>query len=256
MAAHQTALCLSPRLLDMVNQIDIRVWLANLGLEVYAENFQINAVDGSVLADLTESDLVELGVDKIGNRCKLMRAIELLNQSTLPVATAPEDEAYTLQTTERRQITIMFCDLVGSTALSHQFDPEIMSEILSDYQTACGSIILSFDGYVAQYLGDGIVAYFGYPQAQEDEAVQAVRAGLAIAAAIATLQTQAQTPLAVRVGIASGLVIPGKVGRNRASKDQSRHRQHAELSRPPAIHCAPERGGDQRQHEGTDRRTL
>lgn len=174
----------------------IAQWLEKLGLSDYASRFAENRIDFSVLRDLTDQDLKELGV-VLGDRKKLLRAIaELGAVATLPGA-------------ERRQVTIMFCDLAGSTELSARFDPEDMRTIIGDYHRCCAEQVEARGGFVAKYMGDGVLAYFGYPEAHEDDAERAVQTGLALADAVPRLATPAGTPLAVRVGIATGLVVIG-----------------------------------------------
>ena len=184
-------------------------WLASLGLSEYADRFAEHRIDFSILQDLTDKDLKEeLGIVLLGDRRRILRAIAELAgtvSATPQLAAAPEpkprDEA------ERRQVTVMFSDLVGSTALAARMDLEDLREIVSAYQKCVAETVGHFGGFVAQYLGDGVLAYFGYPQAQEDDAERAVRTGLALVAAAAGLKTR--TPLQIRVGIATGLVVVG-----------------------------------------------
>ena len=182
-------------------------WLECLGLSEYAQRFADNAIDLSVIRDLTEQDLKDLGV-LLGHRRKILRAIaELDRGASAPIETAidptPRDKA------ERRHLTVMICDLVGSTALSSRLDPEDMNAVLDAYHAACARIMLAYDGYIGDFRGDGILAYFGYPRAHEDDAERTVRSGLEIIAAVARLETRAAEPLAVRIGIATGLVMVG-----------------------------------------------
>jgi class 3 adenylate cyclase len=190
--------------------MDVVVWLRSLGLEQYEAAFRENAIDFSVLPDVTDQDLEKLGV-LLGHRRKLLRAIANLEtnaKATLgpvvaPVAvdTSPRDTA------ERRQVTVMFSDLVGSTALSARMDPEDLREVISAYQKCVAESVQRHGGFVAKYMGDGVLVYFGYPQAHEDDAERAVRAGLELVVAIGALKTHA--PLQTRVGIATGLVVVG-----------------------------------------------
>src|SRR6516162_463487 len=173
----------------------IAEWLASIGLSEYAQRFADNAIDLSVIRDLTEQDLKDLGV-LLGHRRKILRAIaELDGVAPVPIETATEpvarDEA------ERRHLTVMICDLVGSTALSARLDPEDMNAVIDAYHAACARIMLTYDGFIAEFRGDGILAYFGYPRAHEDDAERTVRAGLDIIAAVARLETHAAEPLAV-----------------------------------------------------------
>src|SRR6201993_4003730 len=187
---------------------DIANWLKAVGLGEYAQRFADNAIDLSVLRDLTEQDLKDLGI-LLGHRRKIRRAIaELDGIAPAPTETATEpalrDEA------ERRHLTVMICDLVGSTALSARLDPEDMRAVIDAYHAACARITRTCDGFLAEFRGDGILAYFGYPRAHEDDAERTVRAGLDIIAAVARLETRAAEPLAVRIGIATGVVVVGE----------------------------------------------
>jgi class 3 adenylate cyclase len=186
-------------------------WLEKLGLGQYAQRFADNGVDLSVLPDLTDQDFEKLGV-LLGHRRKILRAIAELSgveksapkaaaEASVPVAPQPHDTA------ERRQVTVMFSDLVGSTALSARMDPEDLREVISVYQKCVAETVQRFGGFVAKYMGDGVLVYFGYPQAHEDDAERAVRAGLELIQAVGGLKSGA--PLETRVGIATGLVIVG-----------------------------------------------
>src|SRR5262249_19271841 len=194
--------------------MDIVVWLRSLGLGKYEAVFRENEIDETVLADLTAEDLKELGVTALGHRRKLLAAIAALrddatgNAPSANTATAssapsarPEDRA------ERRQVTVMFSDLVGSTALSARMDPEDLREVISAYQKTVAETVQCFGGFVANYMGDGVLVYFGYPEAHEDDAERAVRAGLELIAAVTALKTSVS--LQTRVGIATGLVVVG-----------------------------------------------
>ena len=179
-------------------------WLEQLGMSEYAPRFAENDIDESVLPHLTEPHLKDLGVS-LGHRVKMLRAIAQLAgaapatpQSPAMVAAAPPDSA------ERRQLTVMLCDLVGSTALSARLDPEDMREVIRAYQDACSGAVARYDGFVAKFMGDGVLAYFGFPRAREEDAERAVRAGLDIAAVVAKLKTRANEKLEVRIGIARG----------------------------------------------------
>jgi class 3 adenylate cyclase len=183
----------------------IAEWLASLGMEEYAQRFAENAIDLSVVRDLTEQDLKDLGV-LLGHRRKMLRAIaELGGAAVAPVEAAtapvPRDEA------ERRHLTVMFCDLVGSTALSARLDPEDMWRVIGSYHGCISEILGRYQGMIARYTGDGVLAYFGYPRAQEDDAEQAVRAALTLVDAIPNLRTNIGASLQVRIGIATGTVI-------------------------------------------------
>jgi class 3 adenylate cyclase len=193
--------------------LEIDGWLRGIGLEQYAQTFRENGIDLSVLPDLTDQDLEKLGV-LLGHRRKLLRAIADLkaiekSAPAVAVAAAPPAAPRPLDTAERRQLTVMFCDLVGSTALSARLDPEDMREIVGAYHRCCADLITRAGGFVAKYMGDGVLAYFGYPQAHEHDAERAVRAGLNLVEAVPKLSTAAGSPLQVRIGIATGLVVVG-----------------------------------------------
>jgi class 3 adenylate cyclase len=190
----------------------IAEWLKRLGLERYAPCFAENDVDFSILRDLTDQDLKDLGVSSLGHRRKLLRAIADVKNvekgtpavaiaAAAPVASPPLDSA------ERRHVTVMFSDLVGSTALSARMDPEDLREVISVYQKCVTETVQRYGGFVAKYMGDGVLVYFGYPQAHEDDADRAVRSALDLVAAVAKLKTN--TRLQTRIGIATGLVVVG-----------------------------------------------
>jgi hypothetical protein len=171
--------------------MDIVVWLRSLGLGKYEAAFRDNEIDETVLPSLTHETLKELGVSAVGHRLKLLDAIAALGSDTSgkkpsigaatsssPSSPRPEDRA------ERRQVTVMFSDLVGSTALSARMDPEDLREVISAYQKCVAETVQGFSGFVAKYMGDGVLVYFGYPKAHEDDAERAVRAGLELVAAV------------------------------------------------------------------------
>jgi class 3 adenylate cyclase/predicted ATPase len=205
--------------------VDIAAWLRGLGLEQYAPAFRDNDIDGEVLRRLTAEDLRELGVRSIGHRRKLLDAIAALNE-VAPAATAnPQPFAATaaaprVEAAERRQLTVMFCDLVGSTELSARLDPEDLREVIGAYHRAVTGVIAQFDGLVSRYMGDGVLVYFGYPQAHEDDAERAVRAGLGAIEAVSRLDTRS-VRLLTRVGIATGLVVVGDLIGEGAAQEQS-----------------------------------
>ena len=184
--------------------MDIAVWLRGLGLERYEAAFRDNEIDWDALPKLTAEDLKDLGVVLGSHRRKLLEAIAALQSESGPQRGAADQVA---PTAERRQLTVMFCDLVGSTALSARLDPEDLREVIGAYHAAITEVIGRFDGFVAKYMGDGVLAYFGYPQAHEDDAERAVRAGLAVAEATRRLQTSEL--LQVRIGLATGLAVVG-----------------------------------------------
>jgi class 3 adenylate cyclase/tetratricopeptide (TPR) repeat protein len=189
----------------------IREWLEGLDLGEYAEAFEAEKIAPEDLTEISEDDLVALGLP-LGPRRRVLKAARSLGDEASPniVAPPPAREA------ERRQITVMFCDLVGSTALSEQLDPEDLRTLMQAYQQAAGAVVERYQGHVAQYLGDGLMIYFGWPQAHEDDAERAGRAGLEIVDAVKTIGG-APTPLAVRVGIATGPVVVGETGAGDAS---------------------------------------
>jgi class 3 adenylate cyclase/tetratricopeptide (TPR) repeat protein len=192
--------------------VDIKQWLQRLSLGRYAQSFAENDIDFEVLPDLTDQDLEKIGVTSLGHRRKLLRAIANLrgvDQITpaAAVATALPITPLGADAAERRQVTVMVSDLVGSTALSARMDLEDLQELISVYKKCVAETVRRFGGFVAQYLGDGVLIYFGYPEAHEDDAERAVRAGLELIAAVGALKTQA--PLQTRVGIATGLVVVG-----------------------------------------------
>ena len=197
--------------------LDIDGWLRGIGLEQYAQTFRDNAIDADVLCDLTDEHLRELGLP-LGARLKLLRAVAALSTGQTPVS--PEITTFVPRTdAERRQVTVMFSDLVGSTALSARMDPEDMREIISAYQKCVAETVRRFDGFVAKYMGDGVLIYFGYPQAHEDDAERAVRAGLELIAAVAALKSSVS--LQTRVGIATGLVVIGDLIGSGTSQEQA-----------------------------------
>jgi class 3 adenylate cyclase len=185
--------------------VDIAGWLRGLGLEQYERAFHENDIDADVLRNLTAEDLREIGVTSVGHRRRLLDAIKALPHDTATATLAARDIP---AGAERRQLTVMFCDLAGSMALSARLDLEDMRELLAKYHAAVAEVVAGFDGYVAKYMGDGVLAYFGYPQAHEDDAERAVRVGLALVDRIARLPSGAGA-LASRIGIATGLVVVG-----------------------------------------------
>src|SRR5215467_8675974 len=187
-------------------------WLEQLGMQEHIQRFAENDVDFAILGDLTDQDLKEIGVASLGHRRKLLRAIANLKDTEKPApaiagAVAPSTTSRVVESAERRQVTVLFSDLVGSTALSARMDAEDLREIISAYQKCVAEVIRHFGGFVAKYLGDGVLIYFGYPEAHEDDAERAVRAGLELIAAVSALKTAVS--LQTRVGIATGLVVVG-----------------------------------------------
>jgi len=195
-------------------------WLEKLGMSEYAQRFAENDIEIDVLSELTDQDLERLGVT-LGHRRRMLRAIREL-AGPAPVAAQPAvTEPKPQDTAERRQLTVMFCDLVGSTALSSRLDPEDLRGIIGAYHRCCTELVERNGGFVAKYMGDGVLAYFGYPQAHEHDAECAVRAGLALVEAVPKLKTAAGVPLQVRVGIATGLVVVGDLIGAGASQEQA-----------------------------------
>jgi class 3 adenylate cyclase/tetratricopeptide (TPR) repeat protein len=205
----------------------IAEWLASIGLSEYDQRFANNAIDLSVIRDLTEQDLKDLGV-VLGHRRKILRAIAELD-GVVPARTESTTERLLRDEAERRHLTVMICDLVGSTALSARLDPEDMRVVMDAYHAACARIMLTYEGFLAEFRGDGILAFFGYPRAHEDDAERTVRAGLDIIGAVAGLKTPAREPLAVRIGIATGLVVVGNLSGGSAL------REHAVVGDTPNV---------------------
>jgi class 3 adenylate cyclase/predicted ATPase len=206
--------------------VDIAAWLRDLGLERYEQAFREHEIDAEILPKLTSDDLREIGVAAIGHRRRLLEAIAALTDGpgrAPPVGQgAPIEAAVAARPAEaeRRQLTVLFCDLVGSTDLSARLDPEDLREVMGAYQTCVAAVVRRWEGHVARYLGDGALAYFGWPRAHEDDAERAVRAGLELVDAVGQLQAGAEARLAARVGIATGQVVVGDlIGPDAADKD-------------------------------------
>ena len=194
-------------------------WLAKLGMSEYAQCFAENRIDFLVLPDLTDQDLEKLGV-VLGDRRKMLRAIANLDATSVATSPAPPSAPPPQEVAaERRQVTVMFSDLVGSTALSARMDPEDLREVISAYQKCVAETVRRFGGFVAKFMGDGVLVYFGYPHAHEDDAERAVRAGLELVAAVSCLKTHAA--LQTRVGIATGLVVVGDLIGSGSSQEQA-----------------------------------
>ena len=194
--------------------MDVVDWLRGLGLEQYVASFRENAVTADLLADLTTQDLKEIGVTAVGHRRRLLRAIAALridgdaNPDVAPKRPA-DDTGPAGSAAERRQLSVMFCDLVGSTELSSRLDPEDLGPLIRAYQDRVRETMTRFGGYIALYMGDGVLIYFGWPEAREAEAEQAVRAALAIASVVGGTPIAGET-LQVRIGVATGLVVVGE----------------------------------------------
>ena len=203
--------------------MDVGDWLRKLGLEHYEPAFRENKVTGEILPKLTAEDLKDLGVVLVGDRRLLLDAIgSLRSQAKPPSANLPDIDEQPSggvpAETERRQLTVMFCDLVGSTALSGRLDPEDYREVIKSFQKAVSEAVRRFDGHVAKYLGDGALVYFGYPQAHEDDADRAIRSSLAALDAVHRLAPHGNTRLEARIGIATGVVVAGDVAEGGVSE--------------------------------------
>ncbi|EIM30070.1 AAA family ATPase [Microvirga lotononidis] len=202
--------------------MNLEAWLRNMGLERYVQIFRSHDIDADALLDLTEADFKELGVT-LGHRKRLLRAIVAFKAPKhleTPRAAKPILSRPMPKEAERRHLSILFCDLVGSTALASRLDPEDMRDVLWTYQQVAADRIRRFEGHVAKYMGDGILAYFGWPYAHEEDAERAVRTGLALVAAIGGLTAPDGSRLACRVGIATGPVIIGdRVGKGAAREE-------------------------------------
>ena len=231
--------------------MDLAAWLQGLGLERYVPAFRDNEIDWEVLPKLTSEDLREIGVAAIGHRRKLLEAIAALGGAApaVPVTAAPRNASAPTEA-ERRQLTVMFCDLVGSTALSTRFDPEDLRELIGAYHRAVAETVGRFDGFVAKYMGDGVLIYFGYPQAHEDDAERAVRAGLAVIEAVGRLP--ARQDLSVRLGIATGIAVVGDL----IGEGAAQERGVAEPRRPAAGACRAEHAGHRRIDPPAGRRAV
>jgi class 3 adenylate cyclase len=194
--------------------MDIGAWLRGLNLGQYEGAFRENDIDSEVLPDLTADDLIAVGVTSVGHRRKLLAAIATMRSEPVQSRSAKREPAASsssspvLSRAERRHLTVLFCDLVGSTALTVKRDPEDVRELLGTYHSAVSEEVSRFEGFVAKFMGDGVLAYFGYPTAHEDDAERAIRTALALTERIASIRAISGV-LAVRVGIATGLVVVG-----------------------------------------------
>ena len=213
-------------------QVDIAAWLTGIGLEQYKQAFDDNEIDAELLPRLTADDLKDMGIVAVGHRRKLLIAIAELQARPdgAPAAAAAAEptrqraaETARQPDAERRQLTVLFCDLVGSTVLGARLDPEDLREVIAAYHGCVTTEVNRFGGFVAKYMGDGVLVYFGYPTAQETHAEHAVRAGLSVVEAVARLHTMAGPPgkLASRVGIATGMVVVGDLIGAGASREEA-----------------------------------
>jgi class 3 adenylate cyclase len=209
---------LSPTMRGAAAMQQVADWLEKLGLGQYVQRFAENDIDLSVLPHLTDADLEKIGVS-LGHRRKILAATADLvggaQSAPGPVRLDPKQQ----EAAERRQVTVMFSDLVGSTALSARMDPEDLREVISAYQKCVAEVVQRFGGFVAKYMGDGVLVYFGYPQAHEDDAERALGAGLELIAGVARLKTSA--PLQTRIGIATGLVVVGDLIGSGSAQEQA-----------------------------------
>jgi len=197
--------------------MDVADWLRKLGLGRYEATFRDNDIDWQALPKLTPEDLKDLGVVLGSHRRKLLGAIAALPGK----ADAAAEQASAVPTAaELRQLTVMFCDLIGSTSLSARLDPEDLREVIAAYHHAVADVVRSFDGFVAKYMGDGVLVYFGYPRAHEDDAERAVHAGLGVIDTVGRLEVGSLT-LQARVGIATGLVVVGDLIGEGSAQEQS-----------------------------------
>ncbi|MEP4197881.1 MAG: adenylate/guanylate cyclase domain-containing protein [Aliishimia sp.] len=194
--------------------MEIAAWLSGLGLERYGDTFRDNEIDMDVLGELTEADFADLGVP-LGDRKRLMRGIRALDEAptpapsppAAPIVEPPKDEAEA----ERRHLTVMFVDLVDSTRIAGDLDPEEMRDLIRAYQNVVAGEVSRFDGYVAKFMGDGVLCYFGFPTANEDDAERAVHAGKAIVKSVSRITSAKSEVAQVRIGIASGIVVVGEI---------------------------------------------
>ena len=198
---------------------EVRKWLESIGLAQYGDAFETNDLDIDLLGQVDDQLLKDIGVSSAGHRLRIRNAIAKLNQQEKSVSSAGAATDAASASAERRQVTVMFSDLVGSTALSARMDPEDLREVISAYQNCVAETVQRFGGFVAKFMGDGVLVYFGYPQAHEDDAERAVRAGLKLVAAVSDLKTHAT--LQTRVGIATGLVVVGDLIGTGASQEQA-----------------------------------
>src|SRR4030081_2667927 len=205
--------------------MDVGTWLSGLGLSQYEAVFRESAIDADVLTELTDQHLKDLGV-ALGHRLKMLRAIrELDGEAPVKASTAKPQAA-----ADRRQLTVMFCDLVDSTALTAQLDPEDMGDLLRAFQRAVAVAVTRFDVHFAKWTGDGASVYFGYPRAHEDDAERATRASIALIEAVGKLRRERGVALEVRIGISTGLVVAGGRDRRGGGRERGVGRETADLA--------------------------
>jgi len=239
--------------------MDVASWLRSIGLEQYEAVFRENAISEKVLPRLTAEDLKDLGVSIVGHRRVLLDAIIDLRSGTKVEQAPPEASSTTAEpakdtAAERRQVTVMFSDLVGSTALSARMDPEDLREVISAYQKCVAETVQRFGGFVAKYMGDGVLVYFGYPHAHEDDAERAVRAGLELIGAVRSLKTHA--PLQTRVGIATGAGGSRRPDRLRRGAGAWHRWRDAEPCGTSTRHRRAEQSSHCRRHAKTARQSV
>src|SRR5215471_15269560 len=198
----------------------VRNWLEEIGLAQYADTFEANDIDTDLLTQIDDQVLKDIGVSSAGHRLRLRNAIAKLAATSITEGISEVPASPPPSQAERRQLTVMFCDLVGSTALSARLDPEDLREVIAAYHRTVADIVRRFDGFVAKYMGDGVLVYFGYPRAHEDDAERAVRAGLGLIDAVGRLDVRS-VKLQVRVGIATGLVVVGDLIGEGSAQEQS-----------------------------------
>ena len=209
-------------------------WLQSLGLEEHAPAFVAQGVEFELLPQIGDADLKELGVTLLGHRKRLLLAI-----AALAAGPAPAALVLAAREAERRQLTVMFCDLVGSTQLSGRLDPEDLQGLIRSYHETVAAAVTPYEGHVAQLLGDGCLIYFGYPRAHEDDAERAVRSALGVLRAVAALRPQGEARLQTRIGIATGLVVVGEIGSGTAAAEQTASGETPNLAARLQAHAAP-----------------
>jgi class 3 adenylate cyclase len=229
-------------------------WLNKLGMPEYAQRFAEHGIDVAVLRHLTDQDLKDIGV-LLGHRRKMLAAIAEIG-GAIPAALEPifETEPKAQDAAERRQLTVMFTDLVGSTALSTELDPEDMRFVIGVYHKCVADMVARFDGFVARYMGDGVLIYFGYPQAHEDDAERAVRTGLALIEAVGKLPIH--EPLQVRIGVATGLVVVGDLVGSGEAQERGVVGETPNLAERLQGIAAPNYRRHRRRHAKASRQSL
>jgi len=219
---------------------DLTQWLQSLGLEEHAPVFAAQGIDFDLLPQLGDADLKEIGIALLGHRKRLLLAIAALGSGTAAAnAAAAEVAPRPVRDAERRQLTVMFCDLVGSTLLAARLDPEDLQRLIRSYHEAVAVAVAPYDGHVAQLLGDGCLVYFGYPSAHEDDAERAVHAALNVLKTVATLRPLGGLELQTRIGIATGLVVVGEIGAGTAAAEHTASGETPNLAARLQTQAAP-----------------